>query len=165
MIRKGCSLTLVCAISLVVPSCGHDQQLVSIAIQPAVETFGAATIQVSADAGLNVQLRALGTYIHPPVTKDITDQVTWASNTPGVATVNSTGLLTATGVDCGNALVSATIKTNTSAGNITSSGALVTGYMTATVVCFTGSLDRGLRGPGSWASALFARGSRPSNDM
>ena len=28
-----------------------------------------------------MQLRALGTYIHPPVTKDITNQVTWESNT------------------------------------------------------------------------------------
>jgi hypothetical protein len=138
MIRKWCSLILVCAVVLFVPSCGHDQQLVSIAIQPAVETFGAATIPVSEDAGLNVQLRALGSYIHPPVTKDITGQVTWASNTPGLATVSSTGLLTATGLACGNALVSATVTTNTSTGNITSSGALVTGNMTATVVCFTG---------------------------
>jgi hypothetical protein len=129
-------VTVLCVIGL--PSCGHDQQLVSIEIQPGTETFGATNISVSADKGLNVQLRALGTYIHPPVTKDITTRVTWATDTPQMVTVNSTGVLTATGLACGNALVSATVKTNSSAGGLTSSGAIVTGNMTANVVCFTG---------------------------
>ena len=129
---------MVSAAALFLPSCGHDQQLVSISVVPAIETFGASNIPVSADAGLTVQLRALGTYIHPPVTKDITDQVTWASGTPGIATVNSTGLVTATGVDCGGSIVSATLTTNNS-GTVSSSGAIVTGSMTANVVCFTGS--------------------------
>jgi hypothetical protein len=119
------------------PSCGHEQQLVSITIQPATETFGAASIPVDLDAGLNVQLKALGNYIHPPVTKDITGQVTWASNTPQMVTVNSTGLITATGGACGGTLVTATVTTNKSAGNISSSGAAVIGTMTANVVCDT----------------------------
>jgi hypothetical protein len=93
-----------------VPSCGHSQQLVAIAIEPATEIFGATNIPVSADAGLNVQLRALGSYIHPPVTKDITNQVTWVSNTPTMVTVTSAGVLSATGLACGDALVSATVK-------------------------------------------------------
>jgi Divergent InlB B-repeat domain/Bacterial Ig-like domain (group 2) len=121
------------------PSCGHDQELVGITVQPATETFGAANIPVSADAGLSVQLRALGSYAHPPVTKDITDQVTWTSNTPNMVTVNSTGLIVATGNECGDTILSATVTTNHSAGGLSSSGALVTGNMTATVVCFTGS--------------------------
>jgi hypothetical protein len=139
MIRKWFRLIMVCALSVFLPSCGHDQQLVSVSIQPGTETFGSATVPVSADAGLNVQLKAFGSYIHPPVTKDITNQVTWDSNTPDMVTVNSAGLLTATGLACGNALVSATVTTNTSTGNLTSKGALVTGNMTANVVCFTGS--------------------------
>lgn len=118
-------------------NCGHDQQLVSIAVQPEKESFGAGNIPVSANAGATVQLRALGSFIHPPVTKDITDQVTWDSNTPDIVTVSSTGLLTATGVACGDALVTATVTTNRSSGNIDSSGALVTGSMTASVVCPT----------------------------
>jgi Big-like domain-containing protein/List-Bact-rpt repeat protein len=113
--------------------------LVSITVEPATETFGAANIPVDLDAGLSVHLRALGTFIHPPVTKDITTQVTWTSNTPQVVTVDATGLLMATGMACGNALVSATVNTNKSAGNISSSGAIVTGTMTANVVCFTGN--------------------------
>ena len=120
-------------------SCAHDQQLVSIEIQPTAETFGASNIPVPADAGLQVQLRALGHYIHPPVVKDITDEVVWVSNTPQIATVTSTGLLTAAGQACGGALVSATITNNFSAGNRPSKGALVTGTMTTNVVCFTGA--------------------------
>src|SRR6266404_2266254 len=61
-------------------SCAHDQQLVSIAIVPTEETFGDATTPVFLDAGASVQLRATGTYIHPPVTKDITAQVQWGSD-------------------------------------------------------------------------------------
>jgi len=120
-------------------SCAHSQELVSIEIQPAVETVGSTTTPVAFDAGPIVQLRALGTYIHPPVTKDITDQVTWVSNTTGMFTVSTTGFLTATGLSCGGTLVSATATTNTSPGGISSSGAIVTGYMTANVVCFTGT--------------------------
>jgi Divergent InlB B-repeat domain/Bacterial Ig-like domain (group 2) len=115
-------------------SCGRDMQLSTIAIQPPIETFGATNIPVDLDAGLSVQLRAMGNYIQPPVTKDITNQVTWVSNDTQMVTVTSTGLLTATGLTCGNSLVSATITTNHS-----SMGAIVTGYMTANVVCFTGT--------------------------
>ena len=82
-------------------SCARDQQLTSITVQPLIETFGATNIPVNLDAGLDVQLRALGTYVHPPVTKDITNQVTWNSNTPAMVTVSSTGLITATGFSCG----------------------------------------------------------------
>jgi hypothetical protein len=120
-------------------SCGHDQELVSIQIQPPVQTFGTSSTPVSAIAGQNVQLRALGTYIHPPVTKDITTPVTWASNDTEMMTVGSNGVLTATGLSCGSSLISATVTTNKSSGGISSSGALVTGYMTGNVVCSTSS--------------------------
>jgi Bacterial Ig-like domain (group 2) len=139
MNRSWLSFVLVCAAAISLPSCGHDQELVSISIQPTTETFGSATIPVFQDAGLNVQLRAIGSYIHPPVDKDITNQVIWSSNTPQMVTVNSTGLITATGMACGNTLISATVKTNSSAGGLSSSGAIVTGTMTANVVCFTGT--------------------------
>jgi hypothetical protein len=129
-------LVAVLALTLLLPNCGRAQVLASIDVQPDVETFGDANTPVSADAGLNVQLRALGNYAHPPITKDITSKVTWASNTPGIATVDATGLLTATGTDCGDAIVSATVQNNTD-GNESASGAIVTGSMTATVVCFS----------------------------
>ena len=116
--------------------CGHEQQLVGITVIPDVETFGAPNIPVSANAGSKVQLRVLGSYIHPPVTKDITNQVVWTSNTPDMVTVDASGLITATGNACGGTIISATVTTNHSSGNIDSSGALVTGSMTANVVCF-----------------------------
>jgi hypothetical protein len=128
------------AISLVsVSSCGNKQELVSISVQPGVETFGASNIPVIDDAGAQVQLRALGTYVHPPVTKDITNQVTWSSNTPQMVTVDGTGVITVTGGPCGATIISATVQTNSDAGGVSSSGAIVTGSMTANVVCFTGT--------------------------
>jgi hypothetical protein len=118
-------------------ACGHDQQLESITLIPAVENFGSTKTAVIADAELNVQLRALGSYIHPPVTKDITSQVTWTSNTPQMVTVDANGVITATGLACGGTIISATIVTNHSDGAISSTGALVTGSMTANVICPT----------------------------
>jgi hypothetical protein len=118
------------------PGCGHEQQLVGITVVPDVETFGAKNIPVSANAGSKVQLRALGSYIHPPVTKDITTQVVWSSNTPDMVMVDAGGLITATGNACGGTIISATVTTNRSSGDISSTGAIVTGTMTANVVCF-----------------------------
>jgi hypothetical protein len=128
---------------LSVASCGDSQQLVSISVSPGSETVGASNIPVGADAGFSVQLTALGSYLHPPVTKDITDQVTWASSTPEMFTVSSTGLLTATGAACGSTLISATVQTNADASGLSASGAVVTGSMTASVVCFVSSSGGG----------------------
>ena len=139
MSLKGSALAGLLAVMVVsglllnLSSCARDQELTNITIQPPIETFGAANIPVPDDAGLNVQLRAIGSYAHPPITKDLTNSVVWNSNTPQMVTVSSTGVITATGNACGNTLVSATVTTNQHSGNI------VTGYMTATVVCFTGT--------------------------
>jgi hypothetical protein len=146
MIRKWFSiLGLIGAASLAlsVSSCGDPQELVSITVQPQAETFGASNIPVSALAGAQVQLSAMGTYVHPPVTKDITDQVTWSSNTPQMVTVNSTGLISVVGGPCGATLVSATVQTNADASGVSSQGAIVTGYMTANVTCYTGTTGGG----------------------
>jgi hypothetical protein len=138
MYRSCLLLLIVAALFLLFSSCGHEQQLVSMEIQPSTETFGATNIPVIGDTGLTVQLRALGNFIHPPVTKDITSQVVWTSNSPQIVTVDANGLVTVTGQACGDALVSATVQTNRSSGDISSNGAIVTGNMTASVVCFTG---------------------------
>jgi len=131
-------------------SCARDQQLVSIEVQPSIENFGAV------DPTLNVQLRALGHYVHPPVTKDITDQVVWASNTPGVAIVTSTGLVSPNGTDCGNSLITATEQTNHSSGDRPSTGALITGSMTANVACAgTGGAGGGGGGGGGGGTSAI----------
>ena len=141
-------LVAAASLLLALSSCGRSQELVSIQIQPSSETIGASNIPVIDNANTQVQLRALGTYIHPPVTKDITNLVTWSSSAPQMFTVDSAGVLTATGQACGGTLISATVTTNSSAGGLSSSGAVVTANMTANVVCFTSS------GGGSGSEAL-----------
>ena len=138
---RGLAVFLIAGALIMSLSCGRDQQLVSITILPDTQTFGASNIPVPADAGLSVQLRALGHYIHPPVTKDITTQVVWTTDDvqAQMVTVSPSGVLTAVGGACGGSLVFATVNTNHSTGNRPSQGAIVTGQMTANVVCFTGS--------------------------
>jgi hypothetical protein len=84
-------------------SCGHDQQLVSISVSPNDVTInGAAT----------VRYRALGQYIHPPQTKDITTTALWQSSAPSVIdfTSNIPGEAVPTGTGCGtNLIVSAVV--------------------------------------------------------
>lgn len=144
------ALAVVATLLLTSSGCGDPQELVSIQIQPGSVTFGASNIPVGADAGLITQLTALGTYVHPPVTKDITNQVTWASSDNQEVTVSSTGLIKVTGVVCGpNTLISATVATNADGSGVSSSGAVVTGSMTASVVCFTNT------GGGSGAAPIL----------
>jgi len=72
----GAVIAVGAALSL--PSCGHDQKLVSIAVTPTTATFPASTNVGAAD------FTAVGTYIHPPETKDITGQVTWSTDVTGL---------------------------------------------------------------------------------
>ena len=88
-------------------SCGQDQKLVSISVTPASFTFSNAV------GGETVQFTAIGQFVHPPSTKDLTQQVTWSTPTPDVLTVDSHGLGTVAGVACGtNIPVTATAKTH-----------------------------------------------------
>jgi hypothetical protein len=139
MIRKWLGLALICGIGLWILSCGDPQELVSITVTPSTETIGASNIPVQADTGIQFHLKAYGNYIHPPVTKDITDQVTWQSNTTQMFTVNSAGLVTTTGDLCGGTIIFASLTTNSDGSGVSSSGAVVTGNMTANVICFTGT--------------------------
>lgn len=67
----------------------NSPELVSITITPTAEYFGGP--------GLSAQFTAIGTFAqgdHSKTAQDITDQVTWASNAPQVATISDTGLVT-----------------------------------------------------------------------
>jgi len=80
--------------------------LVSITITPASQYF-------TFSRGLTVQFTAIGTFdqgTHPKTTQDITKEVTWKSNTPGIATINATGLVTTTGVDYGTTNITASMN-------------------------------------------------------
>jgi len=103
-----------------VPSCGNDQQLTSIEVRPSGFVFEGL--------GAQGQFTAIGTYIHPPQTKDITTQVVWTIDVKNLATITQTGLVTSTRSDgCGSGNVTASHYSNPS--NPTS-GAVIAGSAT-----------------------------------
>ena|ERR1700733_12332730 len=120
MIRKALGLLLICLTALFIPGCGTGPKLVGITINPATVIFG------SADPALFAQLTAMGSYTHPPATKDITNQVTWTSNIIEVAQVTNTGKVSPN-VACGVTPINAIIVTNNPRGNE------ITGTMSVTV--------------------------------
>jgi len=109
-LAMGAMMVLGAALSL--PSCGHDQKLVSLTIQPAAFTFLEPYSPPPGNA--TEQYRAIGTYIHPPATIDVTSQATWKID-DGVVTMSS-----------GN--ISATLPEGTGG-----SSNIVTAYATVTV--------------------------------
>ena len=132
---------LVVGAVLSLPSCGHDQKLQSIAVQP--QSF----IFLENIKGSTASFKAYGTYIHPPAQKDITAEVTWNVDVPGVVTIASGstdgGTVTTQG-SCGISDISATAPEGTGgAQNI------VVGYGSVTVndptdpICPGGSSTNG----------------------
>ncbi|MGD0790328.1 MAG: hypothetical protein ABR920_01040 [Terriglobales bacterium] len=123
----GLALGALAAVGAVLslPSCGHDQKLVSITVEPPSFTF------LVADSGQTTNYKAYGTYIHPPAYKDITDQVTWGVEglASVVAIVGGTpaGTVTTEG-GCGVSGVSATAPEGTGG-----SSNIMVGYGTVTV--------------------------------
>lgn len=99
------ALVVVVASFLAFPGCGHDQKLISISIEPNNATINGA--------GLELHYKALGTYAHPPNTKDITNQVLWESSAPQIISVDQKGVATS-GLGCGTNLeITATSSPNT----------------------------------------------------
>jgi hypothetical protein len=120
MVWKWLKWGLACSIAIMLPSCGHDQQLTSIEVRPAGFVFEGL--------GAQGQFTAIGTYIHPPQTKDITTQVVWTIDSQNLATITQTGLATSTRLDgCGSGNVTASHYSNPS--NPTS-GAVIAGSAT-----------------------------------
>jgi hypothetical protein len=104
---------------LSLPSCGHDQKLVSLQIQPQSFTF-------LTPAG-SEQFTAIATYIHPPATKDVTSQATWKVD-DGVVAMNA-GLVTPSpSLGCGGGTIFATLPEGTGG-----SSNIVIGVATVTV--------------------------------
>lgn len=106
-------LAVLVAAGLALTLAGCTNALVdSISVTPTTQSLTAGqTSQFTATA---VTDHSNG---HPATSQDVTDTVTWASSSPAVATVNSTGLCT--GVSAGTATITATMPGFT--GNVTSS--------------------------------------------
>jgi hypothetical protein len=86
------ALLLVC---LIVPitSCSNDPSLTSIVITPSTETV---ILAACGDQQAQPNFTAMGYYTHPghpPITKDITDDVSWYSYDASLVTVNSDGVV------------------------------------------------------------------------
>ena len=113
-------------------SCARDQKLVSIALQPSAGF-------VFEGYGAQGQFTALGTYIHPPETKDITNQLVWALNIANFGTLTQTGQITYTRTDgCGSGQVTATFysdPSNHSAGYVVLGTASVKGALDGSSTC------------------------------
>jgi len=85
---------------LVLPSCGFKRQLVSITVIPGTVTIGGSD--------LTVQFKAVGNYIHPPDSRDITTSVVWQSAATEVVSISATGLATSGNVCGTNITITAT---------------------------------------------------------
>jgi hypothetical protein len=113
----GAVISVGMALSL--PSCGHDQKLVQLQVQPSGFTF------LTPDAMATGQFSAIATYIHPPATKDVTAQATWKVD-DNVVKIND-GSVSPSGGGCGGANVSASMPEGTGgADNIVLAYATVT---------------------------------------
>jgi hypothetical protein len=112
---------------LTLPSCGHDQKLVSLQVTPSGFDFPVPY------AGATGQFHAIGTFIHPPATRDVTTKASWRVD-DNVVTV-SAGLVTTTG-GCGSTNVTATMPEGTGgASNIVIGSAFVTVHDPNNPIC------------------------------
>jgi len=87
-----------------ITSCNNSPSLTSITVSPTTANFGGP--------GLTMQLTATGSYTHPghpALTKDITDQVTWATSADQCVTVSTTGLITSGQNVCSSILITASM--------------------------------------------------------
>ena len=117
-------LTVVTVLAVLgLASCGFKRKLVSITVIPNKVTLGGPD--------LSVQFKAIGNYIHPPDSRDITDSVVWESAAPDVVSINATGLATS-GLACGtNITITATAFSHPAS----KSGSVVIGTATVDVTC------------------------------
>ena len=128
------ALLIAAAVLLNLSGCARSQQLESITVTPQ----GTSITLTGQGQVLGTQFTALGTYIHPPETKDVTSKAVWTTDSPSIITLdpNQPGLVNTTGEGCGTNLgVTASIYSDPSS---PSSGSVVTGS-TVMSVTFSGS--------------------------
>jgi hypothetical protein len=102
--RRVAVLSGITAINAFFLSCGNHK-LISLSVAPA---------SITSAVGQSVQFHATGTYVmqsesrqRPASSQDVTNQVSWSSSNPAVATINASGLAQVVGP--GSATVSASI--------------------------------------------------------
>lgn len=144
MIRKwfGITVLVVTASTLLsLSSCARDQKLVGIQVTPSTATFGGV--------GAQLQFTAIGTYIHPPQTKDVTAQATWSIDAQNLVTLGAPGNVTAIS-DCGTGNVKASLQAN---GNYVFGTAFISAAGVGSNACTQATLTVVVNGNGSVASS------------
>jgi len=105
-------------------SCGFNQHLVSIQVEPPGATFNSV--------GASIVFKAMGTYEHPPETKDITNIVTWSVDSQNLVTITNTSQVTALSI-CGSGNLYASYYD--SPNEVTGSAFLTGGGVGNTTIC------------------------------
>jgi len=140
MIRKWSSvlaLITMASVLLSMASCGFNQHLVSIQVQPPGATFNSV--------GASLVFKAIGTYEHPPATKDITNMVTWSVDSQGLVAITNTSQVTAVSI-CGSGNLYATFYDSP---NQVTGSAFLTGGGAGTTACNEAVLTVNIVGNGS----------------
>jgi hypothetical protein len=140
MSRKWFSiLALIAAATIMLntSSCGFNQHLVSIQVNPSGATFTAI--------GSALRFTATGTYDHPPETKDITNMVTWSVDSQNLVTITDTSLVTAVSI-CGSGNLTASYYDSP---NLVSGSAFLTGGGIGTSACNQAVLTVNIVGSGT----------------
>jgi len=103
-IRNLFALLLVVAIGVIAIGCAGKKTVSSIQLTPSSASLTApgATVQFMATASYQLGVSSAGT-------ANVTNQVTWTSSSPSVATVSTSGLATA--VSAGSTTITATMQT------------------------------------------------------
>ncbi len=144
MIRKwfGVIALMATAITLLtLSSCARSQKLVGITVTPTTATFGGV--------GAQLQFKAIGTYIHPPENKDVTQQATWTIDSQNLVTFGTPGLVTAIS-DCGSGNVMAALQDG---GNYVFGTGFVSAAGVGTGACTTAALTVVASGTGTVGSS------------
>ena len=139
MSRKWFSIIILVAAAIFllnVSSCGFNQHLVSIQVVPPGATFNSV--------GSSIIFKAMGTYDHPPETKDITDIVTWSVDAQNLVTITDTSLVTALSI-CGNGNLTASFYDSP---NLVTGSAFLTGGGAGTASCSEAILTVNIVGTG-----------------
>jgi hypothetical protein len=125
-------------------SCAYNQHLVSIQVQPPGATFQSV--------GASILFKAVGTYEHPPETKDITSQVTWSVDSQGLVSITNTSLVTSLSI-CGSGNLTASYYDSP---NLVSSSAFLQGGGVGTSACNQAALTVNIVGAGTVVDSTAA---------
>lgn len=140
MNRKWFSIIVLIAAAtllLSLSSCGFNQHLVSIQVVPPGATFNSV--------GSSITFKAMGTYEHPPSTKDVTSLVTWSVDSQNLVSITNTSLVTALSI-CGSGNLTASYFDSP---NLVTGSAFLTGGGAGTAACNQAVLTINIAGSGS----------------